>query len=65
MQNQSPISQRRWGFVLWALILVVVPTGKPPSFSSPLMGEGRAVVIISRDFRRRRLKDSQILYNIR
>jgi hypothetical protein len=38
MQKQSPISQKRWGFVLWALILAVSAKGETPVFLLPLDG---------------------------
>jgi hypothetical protein len=39
MHKQSPISQRRWGFVLWALILVISAKREIPVFLLPLDGE--------------------------
>jgi len=38
MQKQSLISQRRWGFVLWALILAISAKPETPVFLLPLDG---------------------------
>jgi hypothetical protein len=40
MQNQSPISQMRWGFVLWALILAAIAKRETTVFLLPLDGGG-------------------------
>jgi hypothetical protein len=65
MQNQSPISKRRWGFFYGVSRLAVSAHPETPIFLLPLDGEGWVGVIICRNFRRERLEDLEFLYNIR